>query len=100
MLTEAEHREPAKRARSRTGRAEDARRARVILLLAEGLTWDVVWRTRGVQPRLRGDVGTTLSGRAIGRVVQPTPRSEAVSLHAERGGEDPQESPRREVALR
>ena len=28
--------------RSRTGRAEDARRARVILLLAEGLTWDEV----------------------------------------------------------
>ena len=42
VLTEAEHRELAKRARSRTGRAEDARRARVILLLAEGITWDVV----------------------------------------------------------
>ena len=42
LLTEAEHRELAKRARSPTGRAEDARRARVILLLAEGLTWDVV----------------------------------------------------------
>ncbi len=42
VLTEAEHRELTKRARSRTGRAEDARRARVILLLAERLTWDVV----------------------------------------------------------
>ena len=43
-----------------------------------------------VQPRLRGAVGATLSGRAIGRAVQPAPWSEAVSVHAERGGEDPQ----------
>lgn len=31
-----------RRATSRTGRAEDARWARVMLLLAEGRTWDVV----------------------------------------------------------
>ena len=42
MLTDAELRELTDRVRSRTGRAEDARRARVILLLAEGLTWDDV----------------------------------------------------------
>ena len=32
--------ELTKRAKSRSGRAEDARRARLILLLAEGHTWD------------------------------------------------------------
>ena len=42
VLSEAELRELTDRVRSRTGRAEDARRARVILLLAEGLTWDDV----------------------------------------------------------
>ena len=42
MLSEAEHRELTDRVRSRTGRAEDARRGRVSLLLAEGLTWDDV----------------------------------------------------------
>ena len=41
-LTDAEHTELSRRAASRTGRAEDARRARVILLLGEGLTWDEV----------------------------------------------------------
>lgn len=38
-LSASERVELTKRARSRTGRAEDARRARVILLLADGRTW-------------------------------------------------------------
>ena len=42
MLSAAELREFTDRVRSRTGRAEDARRARVILLLAEGLNRDDV----------------------------------------------------------
>lgn len=41
-LTDAEYTELSRRAASRTGRAEDARRARVILLLGEGLAWDEV----------------------------------------------------------
>jgi len=41
-LTKRERMELMRRVNSRTGRAEDARRARVILLLAEGRTWDVV----------------------------------------------------------
>jgi transposase len=41
-LTDAEYTELSRREASRTGRAEDARRARVILLLGEGLTWDEV----------------------------------------------------------
>ena len=41
-LTNAEHMELMRRANSRTDRAEDARRARLILLLAEGHTWDEV----------------------------------------------------------
>src|SRR2546430_12812058 len=39
-LTKAERMELERRVASRTGRAEDARRARAILLLAEGHTWD------------------------------------------------------------
>src|SRR2546423_9318271 len=39
-LTKVERVELERRAASRTGRAEDARRARLILLLAEGHTWD------------------------------------------------------------
>jgi transposase len=41
-LTNWERMELTRRATSRTGRAEDARRARLILLLAEGHTWDEV----------------------------------------------------------
>jgi hypothetical protein len=39
-LANAERRELTRRASSRTDRAEDARRARPILLLADGHTWD------------------------------------------------------------
>ena len=42
QLTDSELMELTRRANSRTGRAEDARRARLILLLAEGRTWDEV----------------------------------------------------------
>jgi len=45
VLTKRERMELTRRTRSRTGRAETARRARVILLLAEGATWDVVCHT-------------------------------------------------------
>ena len=41
-LTNSELKELTRRALSRTGRAEDSRRARLILLLAEGHTWDEV----------------------------------------------------------
>ena len=41
-LTNSEPKELTRRANSRTGRAEDSRRARLILLLAEGHTWDEV----------------------------------------------------------
>ena len=41
-LTKREQMELMRRANSRTGRAEDARRARVILLLAARRTWHVV----------------------------------------------------------
>jgi transposase len=39
-LTKTERTELTKQATRRTGRAEDARRARLVLLLAEGHTWD------------------------------------------------------------
>ncbi|MGZ9133056.1 MAG: helix-turn-helix domain-containing protein, partial [Nitrospira sp.] len=66
-LTTSERTALMNRAKSRTGRAEDARRARVILLLAEGRTWDTVcaqmgcsrgvvalWRRRFIDERLAG----------------------------------------------
>ena len=46
-LTDTEHTELSRRAASRSGRVEDARRARVILLLDEGLTWDEVMERVG-----------------------------------------------------
>jgi hypothetical protein len=42
ILTNSELMELTRRANSRTDRAEDARRARLILVLAEGHTWDEV----------------------------------------------------------
>ena len=41
-LTKTERMELTKRATRRTGRAEDARRARLVLLLDEGQTWDAI----------------------------------------------------------
>lgn len=41
-LSEAEHAELSQRAASRSGRADDARRARLILLLAAGQTWAAI----------------------------------------------------------
>src|SRR6266481_3002248 len=62
-LTNSELMELTRRAHSRTDRAEDARRARLILLLAEGLTWDEVSKridcSRGfVASRHRAHPGT------------------------------------------
>lgn len=66
-LTNAERMELTRRAHSRTGRAEDARQARLILLLAEGHTWDEVceriecsrgfvasWSNRFAEQRIAG----------------------------------------------
>ena len=55
VLSESERVELNRRARSRTGRAEDARRARVVLLLADGHTWDEVCERVGCS---RGFVAT------------------------------------------
>src|ERR1700722_19450723 len=76
-LTNAERMELTRRANSRTDRAEDARRARLILLLAEGRTWDEVseqmecsrgfvasWNKRFAEQRIAG-----LYGRHLGRVA-------------------------------
>ncbi len=76
-LTSAERMELTRRANSRADRAEDARRARLILLLAEGHTWDEVseriecsrgfvasWNKRFVEQRVAG-----LYSRHIGKVA-------------------------------
>ena len=92
-LTKLERAELMKRAKSRMGRAEDARRARVILLLAAGRTWDAVcnqvgcsrgfvalWRQRFTDERLAG-----LYSRHRGQAPRPqTPQTEAHILEATR----------------
>jgi len=67
LLTEAERMEQNQRAASRNGRADDARRARLILLLEDGCTWKAIrdkldcndafidrWMKRFRQERLAG----------------------------------------------
>lgn len=92
-LSAAERTELNRRASSRTGRAEDARRARVILLLSEGHTWDEVadrlecsrgfissWSRRFREERLAG-----LYSRHIGQVPSKmTAKLEARILDATR----------------
>lgn len=93
VLTKPERMELSRQARSRTGRAEAARRARVILLLAEGATWDAVCRTVGCS---RGFVATWSQRFATERVAglysrhrgqvsrRDTPQTEARILEATR----------------
>src|SRR5271155_5909459 len=92
-LTNSELLELTRRAHSRTDRAEDARRARLILLLAEGHTWDEVseridcsrgfvasWNKRFVEQRIAG-----LYSRHLGQVASVlTPELEARILEATR----------------
>lgn len=91
-LTNAERVELVRRSKSRTGRAEDARRAQVVVLLAEGYTWDEVcdrldcsrgfiasWSRRFAEQRLaglysrhRGQVATRLTPRLEARILDTT----------------------------
>jgi transposase len=94
-LTNVERTELERRAASRTGRAEDARRARLILLLAEGHTWDEAcervpcsrgfvasWTKRFEEQRLAG-----LYSRHLGQLATVlTPQLEARILEATRRG--------------
>lgn len=90
-LTETEYLVLKQRAQSRTGRAEDARRARIVLLLAEGHSWDEVcerldcsrgfvarWRERFLDERLAG-MYSHHKGQGSRRL---TPRLEARILEA------------------
>src|SRR5690348_9102463 len=93
ILTNSELKELTRRANSRTDRAEDARRARLILLLAEGHTWDEVseridcsrgfvasWSRRFTEQRIAG-----LYSRHLGQVATVlTPKLEARILEATR----------------
>src|SRR5688500_15110059 len=85
-LTKLERMALTKQATSRTGRAEDARRARLVLLLAEGHTWDQIcdrlpcsrgfidsWSKRFAAERVAG-----LYSRHLGQVASVlTPHLEA-----------------------
>src|ERR1700674_4332942 len=91
--TNSELQDWTRRATSRTDRAEDARRARLILLLAEGHTWEegsgriacsggfvACWRTRCTEQRIAG-----LYSRHLGQVAPVlTPELEARILEATR----------------
>ena len=93
VLTKLERMELTRRASSRTDRAEDARRARLILLLAEGHTWDEVseridcsrgfvasWSKRFAEQRIAG-----LYSRHLGQIASVlTPELEARILEATR----------------
>ena len=94
-LTSAERNELVERARSRSARAEDARRARLILMLAAGRSYSGIrralgcnasyisrWKGRFLAERLAG-----LYSRHAGRAVdQRTPRLEARILEWTRRG--------------
>ncbi|MEZ5549544.1 MAG: IS630 family transposase [Pseudomonadales bacterium] len=91
-VTSAERVELQRRAKSRTGRAEDARRAQLILMLADGHTWDEVcdrldcsrgfvasWSKRFAQQRLaglysrhRGQTATRLTPQLEARILNAT----------------------------
>jgi transposase len=94
-LTKVERAELERRAASRTGRAEDARRARAILLLSDGFTWDEVcerlecsrgfvasWSQRfdeqriaGLYSRHVGQVATVLTAQLEARILDATRRA-------------------------
>jgi transposase len=94
-LTKWERMELTRRASSRSGRAEDARRARLILLLAEGHTWDEVseriecsrgfvasWSKRfaeqriaGLYSRHLGQLATVLTPQLEARILEVTRRA-------------------------
>src|SRR5437762_13056771 len=101
MLTNSERMELMRRANSRTDRAEDARRARLILLLAEGHTWDEVseriecsrgfvasWSRRFAQQRIAGlyrrhigQVDTVLTPALEARILEITRHAPSSSTH-------------------
>jgi len=91
-LTKSERMELTKQATSRSARAEDARRARLVLLLAEGHTWDDIcdrlpcsrgfidsWskrfaaeRVAGLYSRYRGQAASVLTPRLEARILEWT----------------------------
>src|ERR1700674_1193322 len=92
MLTKSERMELTQQASSRTGRAEDARRARLVLLLADGHTWDDIcdrlpcsrgfidsWskrfaaeRVAGLYSGSRGQIASVLTPRLEARIPERT----------------------------
>ncbi len=100
-LTNAERMELTRRASSRTDRAEDARRARLILLLAEGHTWDEAseriecsrgfvasWSNRFAEQRIAwlysrhiGQVATVLTPELEAKILESTRHPSSTSTH-------------------
>ena len=100
-LTNAERMELTRRASSRTDRAEDARRARLILQLADGHTWDEAseridcsrgfvasWSKRFAEQRIAGlysrhvgQVATVLTPELEARILESTRHAPSSSTH-------------------
>src|SRR6266705_2040440 len=94
-LTTNERTELQRRVRSLKIRSEDARRARVILMLADGYSYSAIeatvscyrdyinrWRRRfladrldGLRPRYRGQPPTILTPKMEARILEKTARS-------------------------
>ena len=84
-LTTDERAELERRVRSRKIRAEDARRARVILMLADGESFTTITDGRRVLPGLRQSLETAVRGRAAGRAAGQVSRATADGAHARAG---------------
>ena len=96
-LTPGERRELKMRARSRSGRADDARRARLVLMLAAGRPYIAIRRAMGCNPnyisrwkgRFTAERVAGLYARNRGRAVaKRTPQLEARILELTRRGPD------------
>ena len=89
VLTEAERMELNQRAASRSGRADDARRARLMLLLEAGYTWAAIREKLDCNDAFIDRWSKRFQGGAVGGAVQPARR--AGGQHADTGarGADP-----------
>ncbi len=92
-LTNAELKELTRRATSRTDRAEDARRARLILLLVEGHTWDGSVRAHRLQPGFCSQLEQTIyratyCGTLTAGILQPAFGASGHRAHPETGSTD------------
>ena len=88
-LTNAERMELTRRANSRADRAEDARRARLILLLAEGHTWDEASERIECSRGFVASWSKRFAEQRIAGLLQPALGPSRLGAHAGAGSADP-----------